>query len=337
MNYTGAASQAECATAITKQAAEDATAMQRAEAGALMLAAAESVESQTGGKLVATYRVLDRAKFGWGTVLAGELIGNPALAGKSNRELAVLLSAKLNTATPIYHTRFSEQLAQKDAKAAREVLADGGYGSEGVETATDIKRAVKGGLKKSDLEFRPHGVRVRDSSGAMSLLRYKLREGTPCTGSAHLDFCVTLAGMDMPLMAFLKLHRVGINEFITRDGASFDSATWRGFGPDEAAKDFARAISIRERMDDSAVTIRVPLDFAKVTDAVIASAERHGGVMRDLHAELTAGRRSPCATVRAALIASGMPMVEALAALSKAGEVALTLNEPDDTEVLEAE
>lgn len=153
----------------------------------------------------------------WATTLAELLCANTELANGNRQRLADLLATRmqLGAFTP---NRLSKPLSPEQLTRVSAILAEHGYDTSTLKTGLNIRDIIKGNVRHGST--KPATVTTKFYADHIELdgvsFQYRPRERTPM-GNAENDFCIRIAGVDVPLMAVLKLRNVGLGEFRLAD------------------------------------------------------------------------------------------------------------------------
>jgi len=127
----------------------------------------------------------------------------------------------------------SSQISEAVKKHVRRILTEYGYEPSGLRTGTDIKNIVRDNIRHGAAV--PQTITTTFYADRIELdgiaFKYRRRERFQ-TGGAWNDLSIRVtvgvSGVDVPLLAVLKLRNIGIGEFINADEAAVRLA-----GPDE--------------------------------------------------------------------------------------------------------
>lgn len=191
-------------------------------AKSIILPAAEKAEALVGATgavlTVKTDVYLEDGSKHWATTLATLLCANPDLAKGNRQNMAELITQHMDLAEPFEPTRLSKALTVKAKEYVAQILSQHGYECSTLKHGLSIRDIVKGNLrlgapKPTTVDTRFYADHI-DIDGVA--FQYRPRERTPM-GEAHHDFSIRVAGVDVPLMAVLKLRKIGIAEFQLAD------------------------------------------------------------------------------------------------------------------------
>lgn len=159
------------------------------------------------------------------TILAEMLCSHPQKAKLSNDVLMKQVSDQLQLDTPLSGNHMSKNLSVAALAHVSRILAKYGFDGSSIRKGTDIKRLIRGGRKvpnacirrkQVNTEFQPDGVMLDGRK-----YQYRKRE-RKAQGAALHDFCVRVAGVDVPLIAVLALRGVGVQEFMDADDLAME-------------------------------------------------------------------------------------------------------------------
>jgi hypothetical protein len=186
---------------------------------------AESLAASAGVAVtVKTAVYVDDGSKHWASTLATLLCGNPELANSNRQRLSELLTERMHLAT-FTANRLSKPLSTEQLTRVSAILAEHGYDTSSLKTGLSIRDIIKGNVRYGSA--KPTTVTTKfyadhiDLDGV--LFQYRPRERTPM-GQPENDFCIRIAGVDVPLMAVLKLRNIGLGEFRLADERAVASA-----------------------------------------------------------------------------------------------------------------
>ncbi len=196
----------------------------------IVLPAAEKAEAliaTTGAVLtVRTDLYIEDGSKCWATTLATLLCDNPDLANGNRHAMAELITKQMELAAPFEPTRLSKPLTVKAKGYVAQTLSQHGYDCSTLKHGLSIRDIVKGNLRLGaprpttvDTKFYADHIDIDGVS-----FQYRPRERTPM-GEAHHDFSIRVAGVDVPLIAVLKLRNIGLAEFRLADERAKIGAT----------------------------------------------------------------------------------------------------------------
>lgn len=165
----------------------------------------------------------DGSKY-WASKLAELLCANAELA-KSNRQALADMLANVMELEKFDATRLSKPLSTDQLARVTAILVEHGYDTSTLKTGLNIRDIIKGNLRCGSTD--PTTVTTRFYADHIELdgvsFQYRPRERTPI-GRSESDFCIRIAGVDVPLMAVLRLRNVGLGEFRLADSKAVGSA-----------------------------------------------------------------------------------------------------------------
>lgn len=161
----------------------------------------------------------------WATVLAGMLCDNPSLASGNRQCMADLITTALGLSEPFEPTRLSKTLADKAKNHVSKILIEYGYDCSTLTNGLSIRDIVKKNIRRASAP--PTIVTTSFYADHIELdgvsFQYRPRERSPM-GRPENDFCIRVAGVDVPLMAVLKIRNIGLGEFRAADMQASKSA-----------------------------------------------------------------------------------------------------------------
>lgn len=190
--------------------------------------AAEKAEALAASAGVAvtikTAVYLDDGSKHWATTLAELLCAHPEMANGNRQRLADLLAERMQLDN-FTANRLSKPLSTDQITRVSAILAEHGYDTSTLKTGLNIRDIIKGNVRYGTV--KPTEIATRFYADHIELdgvsFQYRPRERTPM-GKPENDFCIRIAGVDVPLMAVLKLRNVGLGEFRLADEKAASSA-----------------------------------------------------------------------------------------------------------------
>ncbi len=160
----------------------------------------------------------------WATVLAEMLCVNPVLADGNRARMADMLKEALCLQS-FTANRLSKPLSIRQRELVAAILDKHGYDTSTLATGLSIRDIVKGNIRA--VSVKPATISTKFYADHIELdgvsFQYRPRERTPM-GAPESDFCIRIAGVDVPLMAVLRLRNVGLGEFRLADKRAVDEA-----------------------------------------------------------------------------------------------------------------
>lgn len=186
---------------------------------------AEALAASAGVAVTVKARVfVDDGSKHWATVLAETLCANPELAQGNRQRMADMLVASMQLGT-FTANRLSKPLSTDQKERVAAILDSHGYDTSTLTTGLSIRDIVKGNIRAGSA--RPATVSTKFYADHIEIdgvsFQYRPRERTPM-GTAENDFCIRVAGVDVPLMAVLRLRNIGLGEFRIADKRAMESA-----------------------------------------------------------------------------------------------------------------
>lgn len=186
---------------------------------------AEALAASAGVAVtVKTSVFIDDGSKRWATVLAELLCGNPELANNNRQGLADLLAQRMQLDS-FTANRLSKPLSTDQLSRVSAILAEHGYDTSTLKTGLNIRDIIKGNVRYG--AAKPTEITTRFYADHIEIdgvsFQYRPRERTPM-GQPENDFCIRIAGVDVPLMAVLKLRNIGLGEFRLADTKALNSA-----------------------------------------------------------------------------------------------------------------
>ena len=186
---------------------------------------AEALAASAGVAVtVKTAVFVDDGSKHWATALAELLCANPKLAEGNRQHLAELLVAHMQLDT-FTANRLSKPLSPEQITRVSAILAEHGYDTSTLKTGLNIRDIVKGNVRYGSA--KPTTVTTKFYADHIELdgvsFQYRPRERTPM-GKPENDFCIRIAGVDVPLIAVLRLRNIGLGEFRLADENALTSA-----------------------------------------------------------------------------------------------------------------
>ena len=170
--------------------------------------------------------VEDGSKY-WASRLAELLCGNPRLAKGNRQALADLLINDMKL-DKFDATRLSKPLSTNQLSRVSTILAEHGYDISTLKNGLSIREIVTGNIRLGST--KPTTVLTKFYADHIEIdgvsFQYRPRERTPM-GEPENDFCIRVAGVDVPLMAVLRLRNIGLGEFRLADKKAMESAESR--------------------------------------------------------------------------------------------------------------
>lgn len=167
--------------------------------------------------------VEDGSKY-WASKLAELLCANTELA-KGNRQALADMLTRVMQLDKFDATRLSKPLSTEQLTRVSAILAQHGYDTSTLKTGLNIRDIVKGNVKHGSA--KPTTVTTKFYADHIELdgvsFQYRPRERTPM-GKPENDFCIRIAGVDVPLMAVLRLRNIGLGDFRLADDKARTSA-----------------------------------------------------------------------------------------------------------------
>ncbi|WP_157654289.1 hypothetical protein [Burkholderia ubonensis] len=187
---------------------------------------AESLAATTGVSVtVRTNVYVEDGSAHWATVLTEMLCANPALANGNRARMADMLKEALGLQS-FTANRLSKSLSTGQRALVAAILDKHGYDTSTLTTGLSIRDIVKeniraGSAKPTTISTKFHADHIEIDGVSF---QYRPRERTPM-GKAENDFCIRVAGVDVPLTAVLRLRNIGLGEFRLADKRAVDAAT----------------------------------------------------------------------------------------------------------------
>jgi len=167
--------------------------------------------------------VEDGSKY-WASKLAEMLCADPELAKRNRQGIADMIAGALEL-DRFDATRLSKPLSTDQLMRVSAILVKHGYDTSTLKTGLNIRDIVKGNVRYG--AAKPTTVTTKFYADHIELdgvsFQYRQRERTPM-GKPENDFCIRIAGVDVPLMAVLKIRNIGLNEFRSADEQARASA-----------------------------------------------------------------------------------------------------------------
>lgn len=186
---------------------------------------AEALAASTGVAVtIKTAVYLDDGSKHWATTLAELLCANPELANGNRQTLADLLAERMQLDN-FTANRLSKPLSTDQLTRVSAILAEHGYDTSTLKTGLNIRDIIKGNVRYG--AAKPTEITTRFYADHIEIdgvsFQYRPRERRPM-GKPENDFCIRIAGVDVPLMAVLKLRNIGLGEFRLADTKALSSA-----------------------------------------------------------------------------------------------------------------
>jgi len=160
----------------------------------------------------------------WATVLAEMLCANPVLADRNRARMADMLAAAMHLER-FDASRLSKRLSRTQWGLVAAILDKHGYDAATLTTGLSIRDIVKGNIRAGSV--KPVTISTKFYADHIEIdgvsFQYRPRERTPM-GKAENDFCIRIAGVDVPLLAVLRLRNIGLGEFRLADKRAVDGA-----------------------------------------------------------------------------------------------------------------
>ncbi|MFM0648092.1 hypothetical protein PQR14_27555 [Paraburkholderia bryophila] len=194
-------------------------------------AEATAVAAESGHSItVKTAVYLEDGSKNWPTVLAEMVCATPSAAQGKAADVAERLTRELELTKPFPPAKLSKPLPEAALRLVRPILEDHGYEVSGLTKGSDIVRIVRDNVRSGATV--PQTITTKFYADRVELdgrsFVYRQRERVP-TGNAWHDLSLRLtigvAGVDVPLVAVLKLRNIGIGEFIQADEAARKTAS----------------------------------------------------------------------------------------------------------------
>ncbi len=167
---------------------------------------------------------LDDGSKHWATVLAELLCADPSKADCSRERLAELLANTLGLES-FTANRLSKPLSGEQLTRVSAILGEHGYDAATLKTGVTIRDIVKGNIRFG--AAKPITISTKFYADHIEIdgvsFQYRPRERTPM-GRPENDFCIRVAGVDVPLMAVLRLRNIGVGEFRVADNKAVAAA-----------------------------------------------------------------------------------------------------------------
>ncbi|MBU9692168.1 hypothetical protein KTF23_20300 [Burkholderia multivorans] len=186
---------------------------------------AEALAASTGVSVtVKTDVYVEDGSAHWATVLAEMLCADPGLANGNRERMADLLKDALRLQA-FTANRLSKRLSRAQWTLVAAILDKHGYDTTTLTTGLSIRDIVKeniraGSAKPATISTKFHADHIELDGVSF---QYRPRERTPM-GKAENDFCIRIAGVDVPLLAVLRLRNIGLGEFRLADKRAVDEA-----------------------------------------------------------------------------------------------------------------
>ncbi|WMY06765.1 hypothetical protein [Paraburkholderia phenoliruptrix] len=186
---------------------------------------AEALAASAGVAVtVKTAVYVDDGSRRWASVLAELLCTNPELANNNRQGLAELLAERMQLDS-FTANRLSKPLSTEQLIRVAAILAEYGYDTSTLKTGLNIRDIVKGNVRYGST--KPTEITTRFYADHIELdgvsFQYRPRERKPM-GKPENDFCVRIAGVDVPLMAVLRIRNIGLGEFRLADEKALANA-----------------------------------------------------------------------------------------------------------------
>ncbi|KVE37385.1 hypothetical protein WS69_11090 [Burkholderia sp. BDU5] len=146
------------------------------------------------------------------------------MADGNRARMADLLKEALRLQT-FTANRLSKPLSTEQRTLVAAILDKHGYDTTTLTTGLSIRDIVKeniraGSTKPTTISTKFHADHIEIDGVSF---QYRPRERTPM-GKAENDFCIRIAGVDVPLLAVLRLRNIGLGEFRLADKRAVDGA-----------------------------------------------------------------------------------------------------------------
>ncbi|MDB5764198.1 MAG: hypothetical protein JWQ21_3193 [Herminiimonas sp.] len=223
----------------------------------------------------------------WPSTLAEILCERPALACEANQTLMLFVSERLGLSETLQGNSMSKTLSVRARNFVQHVLASYGYDGSRIVKGTDIKRVVKNEVRLGTSAVQPLTTTFEADSIVLDGQPYKYRHRErKATEQAWHDFSIRISGVDVPLIAVLRLRNIGIGAFMAADEAALKCAN-----PDSVA----RRKAINRQLDTQPRTRRRVEESGKphskaATDEFLGS--ELAGLARHWWNEMPLGRRA---------------------------------------------